>query len=346
MRVLFLLRHFLPEKSGMATQMFNLVHFMRGKNDVTVVRLPYKSEGAKHKYVSEIVPGRLFMEKEFMRLREKYKPDVVHFDSTWPMGWAVTRVFRDELKVLSVGGRTFDEFSEYWKYTKSNRLVGAVKGRFLSWIARRVMNSCDLIIAEGSDIEEHLRANGVESPIESINNGVDISRFKYKPSRGKKALFFGRYSWENGPDRFITIMKDTGFKAAMVGYGPQEEALKKLGGNVRGPVEWEEIPGLISSFDIVVLPFRRIGGISQTVTESMAAGRVVLTTRVGDLDKVIEDGKTGFFFSSEAQAREILKSLKPGKRKRVEKAARAKIKKDFSWESVAEKYVEAYKAHT
>ena len=352
-RILFILRHFLPEQSGMATQMFNTVHFLKKqKMDVKVVRVLYKSEASNHEYVSETIPGSFSMEKELMRIKKKYRPDIVHFDSTWPMGRAITKVFKDETKVIGVGGRTFDEYRDYCKYTGGNRFIGKLKGVVLASVARRVLNAVDIVLAEGLDIKEHLIANGVKTTIEAINNGVDFSRFRYRPTKGKKALFFGRFSWENGPDKFIKIMEGLPeFQGTMVGYGPQESKLKELaaGTNVKvlGPVKWEGIPNLLESYDFIVLPFRRIGGISQTVTEAMAAGKTVMTTNVGDLANVIRHGTTGFFFQDDADARNLLiKVDRDSKlRRRVERAARDKIKVDLSWESVIKKYIQLYKKY-
>lgn len=354
MRILFLLRHFPPERSGMATQMFNTVHFLKGQGaDVKVVRLLFKSQGAEHKYVGESVKGSFFMEQKLRELKEKYKPDIVHFDSLWPAGRAITKVFQDEVKIISIGGRMFDEYGEYWKYTGSNKFIGWLKGQFLTFLAKDVLNKIDLVFSEGYDIEKHLKENGIVVPIKVINNGVDFSRFKYKPARGKRLLFFGRFSWENGPDRFVEILKGLpGFEGVMVGYGPKEDEVRKLAEKVTNvrvmdAVRWDQVPELLASVDGILLPFRRIGGISQTVTESMAAGRLVFTTRVGDLRSVIDPWKTGFFFSRDIEVRELIQKVYKDKKLmgRVEKAARQKIKKDFSWKVIIKEYLGAYREH-
>jgi len=331
--------------------MYNQVHFLRKKGvDVKVVHLAFKSPSSTHPYVSQSIPTNSDLLRKLSVLQNEFQPDIIHFDSPWPAGKIINQVFNNVPRFISIGGRTFDEFKDYHKYTQSPFLIGKVKGIFLSTYSRHVLNHVTGIFAEGTDIEKHLREHRVNSPVFSINNGIDYSRFSYKPRKGKTALFFGRFSWENGPDTFIEIMKELPeFKAKMVGYGPLEDQLKIQAEKVNnieilGPVDWKEIPKLLNQVDYILLPFRRIGGISQTVTESMAAGKVVLTRAVGDLHKPILNGKTGFFFDNYDEAREILNKLDTNLklRRSIERSARKKIIDDFSWEKIIEKYLKLY----
>lgn len=256
--------------------------------------------------------------------------------------------FQNRKKVISLGGRIFDEYKDYHKYTKQNYFVGKLKGIFLSVVSKIVFNSLDLIFSEGSDIKKHLIEQGVKTRIEVVNNGIDVSRFRVIHRHTKNVLFFGRFSWENRPSIFLEIVKKLpDFSGKMVGYGPLESELRQKAKDISNvkifkPVPWEKIPSLLNSADFVVLPFKRIGGISQTVTESMAAGKVVLTTETGDLGKVIVSGKNGFFFSDAEKAASLINSLGEKKKSSVEKQARETIEKKFSWKGQIGKYIEAY----
>jgi len=352
-KILFICRHFLPEKSGMATQMYNHIQFLRkNKNfNIKLVHLTENLSNNQHPYVSETIPFKYGLRDELLRLKDSFKPDIIHFDSIWPAGRCISQVFKDKPKAISVGGRLFDEYKDYHKYTKSNFFIGKLKGIFLYQLAKHVLNGIDIVFAEGDDIKQHLMNHGVQTKIFAINNGMDYSRFNYKRNKGKTVLFFGRYSWENGPDQFLEILKGLpNFKGTMVGYGPMKEelefaALKIPNVKVLGPVNFEEVPNLLDSFDFVLLPLRRIGGISQTVTEAMAAGKVVLTTRIGDLENAIEHSKTGFFFKDIPDARNILHSVAENLklRRTIEKSAIQKIRKEFAWSTVIEKYLQIYK---
>ena len=352
-KILFICRHFIPEKSGMATQMYNQVKFLSNhKNfEVRVVRITNDPKTSKNEFVSGTLPFKPKLSEELAELKLNFKPDLVHFDSIWPAGRCITEVFKDTPKFISVGGRIFDEFEDYYKYTKSNFFAGKLKGIFLKFLAKKVINKTQAVFAEGSDIKEHLEKNSIKTKIYTLNNGIDVSRFKYTRGKGKKILFFGRYSWENGPDRFIEIVKDLpGFQGVLVGYGPMKDELTERANQfenieVKGPVEWNEIPQLLASFDYILLPFRRIGGISQTVTESMASGRIVVTTNVGDLGNVIEPKKTGFFFESNQEVRKIIMKLSSNmnERRKIEKNAKRRINTDFTWPTVVDKYVKIYR---
>ena len=57
-----------------------------------------------------------------------------------------------------------------------------------------------------------------------------------------------------------------------------------------------DMPLLMASSDLFVLPFRETNGpmdYPMALLEAMAAGRAVVTTRVGGLVEVVRDGKTG-----------------------------------------------------
>lgn len=57
---------------------------------------------------------------------------------------------------------------------------------------------------------------------------------------------------------------------------------------------------IIKSIDVVILPFRSACGYAQpplVILESMALGKCVISTRVGEVDKIISDGATGILVS-------------------------------------------------
>lgn len=94
MRILFILRHFPPEKSGMATQMFNTVRFLKRRGvNVFVTSLNVRGEKKEGG-----VKSGFFMDEILKNIRNKYRPDIVHFDSVWPAGPAIVRVFKTEKK--------------------------------------------------------------------------------------------------------------------------------------------------------------------------------------------------------------------------------------------------------
>ena len=68
-----------------------------------------------------------------------------------------------------------------------------------------------------------------------------------------------------------------------------------LGDRVRTELRWipeSEVPGLLAACDLVVLPYRS-GSQSAVAPLALSAGLPVLSTRVGGLSEVVQDGMNG-----------------------------------------------------
>jgi glycosyltransferase involved in cell wall biosynthesis len=70
----------------------------------------------------------------------------------------------------------------------------------------------------------------------------------------------------------------------------------------------KELPLLLAAHDIMVLPSRQ-ETLPMSVAEAMAAGKVVIASRVGALPEMIEPGQTGFLFDP-AKPEELVDILK------------------------------------
>ncbi len=355
-RILYILRHFPKEYSGMSTQMYQIYKLTKNSGcfEVKIAKL-IKSEEDKHPEVDFYLPFKFNMFKELEKIKQEYNPDIVHFDSFWPQSLAIIKIFKESKKVMSIGGRIFDEYRDYYKYVRTNKFIGKIKGFILMNISKYILKKVDAIIVDGEDIKKHILSNVAipEEKIYVITNGIDTDKFKYPTIEKEKfdsLLFYGRLSWENGPEDAITIMKKLPeFKSKIIGYGPLEnEILEKIQNykNIKflGKVPWEKIQEYIKDSDFVILPFKRIGGVSQTVTESMAMGKIVLTKNVGDLHKFIKNGKNAFFFNTTEEAIRIIEELSKDKEKymKISKEARKTIEEKFSWNQKIKKYIEIY----
>jgi len=88
-------------------------------------------------------------------------------------------------------------------------------------------------------------------------------------------------------------------------------------------------------------------GIPMSVLEAMAAAKPVIAPRVGGFKEVIDDGVDGFLIDRRTPQKfaEICKFLadKPDLRIKMGEAARRKIEKSFSMESMAGGYVKLYR---
>ena len=64
------------------------------------------------------------------------------------------------------------------------------------------------------------------------------------------------------------------------------------------PGERQDIPDLMRSFDLFVLP-SEAEGISNTILEAMASGLPIVATEVGGNSELVKKGKTGIVGATE-----------------------------------------------
>jgi glycosyltransferase involved in cell wall biosynthesis len=110
------------------------------------------------------------------------------------------------------------------------------------------------------------------------------------------------YLLDKGQDLLLRILskpiwRQRNFKVSIIGTGPDETALKELAefyelnnveflGHLNNETIWDSFHGLL-------LPSRN-EGFPLVVQEAMAASRIVVATKAGGSQEIIEDGKNGF----------------------------------------------------
>ncbi|MGZ3996818.1 MAG: glycosyltransferase, partial [Flavisolibacter sp.] len=169
------------------------------------------------------------------------------------------------------------------------------------------------IIAVSNGIKKEMLTYGVpREKIRVIDNGIDIARFRdtispeaVKEEFGlKKELMIigtiGNLSAEKGHVYLLQAAKDIvkNFESVrffFVGDGPLRAYLKNeaiqlgIGDNVIFTGFRTDIPNLLSIMDIFVLPSVK-EGLPMVLLEAMAAKKAVVATRVGAIEKVVDNG--------------------------------------------------------
>ena len=192
---------------------------------------------------------------------------------------------------------------------------------------------------------------------EVIPNGVDLSRFSpgaERPERldgpGPFVLFVGRGERRKGLDVLMRAFGDVkarvpGCRLIVIGEGHE----RKGGESViyLGYVKNEELPGYYASADVFCAP--ALGGESFGIVlaESMASGTPVVASGIPGYRAVLQQAGGGLLFEpgdSEALAGRLLELLSD--RPLREKLSRRGLDgvKAFSWESVAGRVEEIYRA--
>jgi len=150
-----------------------------------------------------------------------------------------------------------------------------------------------------------------------IYNGVDTSRLV--PASGRKSQQLpcvigcvARLSHEKCHADLIgavaeLVRNETDVVLELVGDGAMRPALEELahqlgiGDRVRFLGTRSDVPVLLRGFDIFVLP-SRFEGLPLTILEAMASGLPVVSTKVGGIPELVEDGKNGLLVEPQRPA--------------------------------------------
>ncbi|MBS1232426.1 MAG: glycosyl transferase group 1 [Nitrospirae bacterium] len=198
------------------------------------------------------------------------------------------------------------------------------KSRKRKMINRLLFKIADSLVAVSdaikNDVLSYLKIDPLKITV--IYNGVDTARFdpertfkdiREELSIGKDDIligFIGRLVNFKGVEHLIkavALLKDEfgGMKLLIVGDGPVADALQKKTAalNISGITLFtgnrNDIPDILSSIDILVIPSVGEEGFPNTLVEAMAMGKPVIATTVGGITEVIEDRVTGLLVPEE-----------------------------------------------
>jgi len=231
---------------------------------------------------------------------------------------------------------------------------------------RYVLRKYTRVVAVSDDVKQRLLKAGVgEGKIRMVRNGIDLSPFDgailahLEGRAADHALvvgLVGRLAWEKGVDLFLEAaaevlveVPETRFK--VIGEGPDREKLERLIDrlNIRESVNLmgrrEDMASQYASMDVMVSSSRQ-EGLPLAILEGMASGLALVATAVGEVPKVIVDGRTGLLVPAQdagSLAAGIMELLhNPEKRKRLGGAARQLIEEEYSAARMTADYLRVY----
>ena len=127
--------------------------------------------------------------------------------------------------------------------------------------------------------------------------------------------------------------------AGRIAGGPWKDRVTLLGHRA-------DVPNVLASLEVLVLPSYAHEGIPQIVLQAQAMGRAVVATRVGGIPEVVEDGTTGLLVpprEAEALAGKVAGLLgDAGLRERLGARARERVERDYSLDAMGERLVGLY----
>ena len=217
----------------------------------------------------------------------------------------------------------------------------------------RIMARHDHIIAITKQDEVIMRRYVPSAEYSIIPAGVDISYFLPQDTKKEEdsILWIGGMSW--GPNRdavefFVkeilpeVVKEHPQTRFDIVGEGTEELGISSTNIHVHGRVA--DIRGYLEKAKILICPLRIGGGMRLKLLDFFAAGKAVVSTRIGAEGNVAEDGVHIILRDDAASFGEGVSLLLRDEalRQRIEENARKLAEDTYSWSGIANQFVSAY----
>ena len=219
---------------------------------------------------------------------------------------------------------------------------------------------CDKIIVLSEEWEEYFQNIVPRDKIEVIYNAINIPKDFEKNIETKQILFLGRLGERKGiydlidvVEQLISQYKD--IKLIACGDGEYEKVKKivedrKLKSNIEiyNWISGKEKEEKLKNSSFYVLPSYN-EGMPMSLIEGMAYKNVPISTKVGGIPRVIENGINGFIIEpgDKKKLKEILENIlddkEKEKRKQISDNARKTVEEKFNIEKNIEKLLRIYK---
>ena len=262
----------------------------------------------------------LFPGKAVRMVFDEFHPDIVHIQDHYPITRAVVLAARKQgVKVVGTDHFLPENLAPY--------LLGySWLKPFYNWILwhwmLEVFNRLDAVTAPSKTAAGLLRSQGLRVPVFPLSGGINLDRFYPDPNVASKAcrqryglatdrtvfLYVGRVDGEKRLDvilRALHRLERDDIQFCIAGHGAASEKLKKLAQELdlgkrvhfTGFVPNEDLPGLINSCDVFVMP-SDAELLSLASLEAMACGLPMLAANAVALPELVTNGVNGYLFQS------------------------------------------------
>jgi glycosyltransferase involved in cell wall biosynthesis len=304
-----------------------------------------------------------FLSYRNVRMVEAVKPDVIHFTELYP--WSSTFSFLYKIwrkhPVVSTLHATFK--SPLHLLNSKNFLYSLLA--CATELTKHLVKS-DAIIVHTTEDRDTLIRRGVDpGKVFVIPHGAYELFGKVREGEGKEnkenseencVLFFGYITESKGVEYLIRaiplISKEVpDVKVIIAGEGNLAKYNKSINDKARFEIYNTFIPNemvskLFKRAKVVVLPYTYHRGQSGVLNIARAFGKPVVVTSVGDLPKMVEDGKDGLVVppkDPKALAEAIIRLLKDDKLRRQMRRNALRKAEELSWDNIAKMHMKVYK---
>ena len=248
-----------------------------------------------------------------------------------------------------------------------NRIVDGVGYIYTNLIGKRIIKAADGVRLLSSSLYNDLLKFGVDGrKMKTIHRGVDTTVFHpyYEGYDVRKdlgieeddifVLFVGRLIKMKGVEYLIKAIKDLvhlygNLKLAIVGGGDAQEEYERMASPIKENVIFTgyrcDAYRFMCAADIVVLP-SLCEGCPNVVLEAMACGTPVIASRVGAVQDIIENDRTGIIVEPKdvEELKKALVQLMEDRElaKKMGERGRERIERYFTWDAICRKLERFY----
>ena len=318
-------------------------HDFGGKCEVNYIE-SYRN-GSKWEKLAKALKGYLLFFREMIL----NKPDIVHIHSSFgpsfyrKMPFIYMACFRGVPVINHIHGAEFETFYLKASDRKKRRI-------------RKVYGKCTMLIALSEEWKRNLESVVSPEKITVIENYCKIPDLSGTEKK-KQILFLGEIGKRKGcydiPEIYGRVL-EKGERLPLIMAGDGELAEVKKLFEDRDLLESVSFPGWVRGADkdkclkesgIFLFP-SYYEGMPMAVLEAMAYGMAIVTTRVGGIPHLLEDGGSGYLCEPgdiEGLSKRLLELSKDGdKRRKMGERARQKAIEEYSMESHMKKLMDLY----
>jgi len=299
--------------------------------------------------------------RKAVRIGQSLDPDVVHchdLDTLW------TGV---RLKKMT-GCRLVYDAHEHYPAMMSLYLPGMMVKTLARW-EKRLIQSADVTITASTVLGDLYREEGI-SPVTTIGNYPQFERFssvdpeevqtvRRSLNEGGNNLLIG-YIAGLSRNRMILPLIESAALLPEVQYhvwgdGAQREAVESAAAgqqnvHYHGWLPFDQLPVHFHALDIIYYGLRvdypgAVFNAPNTLTQSMASGRPIIASNVGDLGRIVKDSECGYLLSNvtpEAIAEAIVVLSDKQVREKMAENGRRAAKSKYNAAAAQEELVKQY----
>ena len=229
-------------------------------------------------------------------------------------------------------------------------------------ILRNIIRSADWLLAASEELRDTALGLYPHPRAEAVTNGVDTTMFqRVQPSMpardGVRRVIVPRRLFEkNGVEYFVRalplIRRHIPVEAMFVGDGPERAKLEKLAAdlgvksacNFMGARPNEEMPGLLASAEVAILP-SLMEATSVAALEAMSSELPVAASRVGGLPEIVDESVGTLFNPADPEdlAAKLIALMARADLAETGRRARARVVDHWSLERLARRHQAIYK---